>query len=85
MCMPIALDDFIFILFIEIYLFSVISGGYNIKTGPGCSIELMKFDMGGSAAVLGAAKAIGQIKPSGVEVSNLIFFVLMWCNENYPD
>ncbi|KAF9662745.1 hypothetical protein SADUNF_Sadunf18G0086200 [Salix dunnii] len=44
------------------------SGGYNIKTGPGCSIELMKFDMGGSAAVLGAAKAIGQVKPPGVEV-----------------
>lgn len=44
------------------------SGGYNIKTGPGCLIELMKFDMGGSAAVLGAAKAIGQIKPPGVEV-----------------
>ncbi|XP_052199222.1 leucine aminopeptidase 2, chloroplastic-like isoform X2 [Diospyros lotus] len=44
------------------------SGGYNIKTGPVCSIELMKFDMGGSAAVLGAAKAIGQIKPEGVEV-----------------
>ncbi|KAF6162488.1 hypothetical protein GIB67_026326 [Kingdonia uniflora] len=45
------------------------SGGYNIKTGPGCSIELMKFDMGGSAAVLGAAKAIGQIKPLGVEAT----------------
>ncbi|KVI11720.1 hypothetical protein Ccrd_009880 [Cynara cardunculus var. scolymus] len=45
------------------------SGGYNIKTGPGCSIELMKFDMGGSAAVLGAAKALGQIKPAGVEVT----------------
>ncbi|KAL9269994.1 Leucine aminopeptidase 1-like protein [Drosera capensis] len=45
------------------------SGGYNIKTGPGCSIELMKFDMGGSAAVLGAAKAISQIKPPGVEAS----------------
>ncbi|XP_027330939.1 leucine aminopeptidase 1-like [Abrus precatorius] len=44
------------------------SGGYNIKTGPGCSIELMKFDMGGSAAVLGTAKALGQIKPLGVEV-----------------
>lgn len=44
------------------------SGGYNIKTGPGSSIELMKFDMGGSAAVLGAAKALGQIKPAGVEV-----------------
>ncbi|XP_020091863.1 leucine aminopeptidase 2, chloroplastic-like [Ananas comosus] len=44
------------------------SGGYNIKTGPGCSIELMKFDMGGAAATFGAAKAIGQIKPPGVEV-----------------
>ncbi|OVA16550.1 Peptidase M17 [Macleaya cordata] len=42
------------------------SGGYNIKTGPGCSIELMKFDMGGSAAVLGAAKALGEIRPPGV-------------------
>lgn len=51
------------------HFFFVHSGGYNIKTGPGCSIELMKFDMGGSAAVLGAAKAIGQIKPPGVEVS----------------
>ncbi|XP_062004654.1 leucine aminopeptidase 2, chloroplastic-like isoform X2 [Rosa rugosa] len=48
------------------------SGGYNIKTGPGCSIELMKVDMGGSAAVLGAAKAIGQIKPSGVEVHFIV-------------
>ncbi|XP_021762174.1 leucine aminopeptidase 1-like [Chenopodium quinoa] len=48
------------------------SGGYNIKTGPGCSIELMKFDMGGSAAVLGAAKAIGQIKPAGVEVHFIV-------------
>ncbi|KAE9462579.1 hypothetical protein C3L33_05509, partial [Rhododendron williamsianum] len=47
----------------------VCSGGYNIKTGPGCLIELMKFDMGGSAAVLGAAKALGQIKPAGVEVN----------------
>ncbi|KAF5205420.1 Leucine aminopeptidase 2 protein, partial [Thalictrum thalictroides] len=48
------------------------SGGYNIKTGPGCSIELMKVDMGGSAAVLGAAKALGQIKPSGVEVHFIV-------------
>lgn len=48
------------------------SGGYNIKTGPGCSIELMKFDMGGAAAVLGAAKAIGQIKPAGVEVHFIV-------------
>jgi leucyl aminopeptidase len=28
----------------------------------------MKWDMGGSAAVFGAAKALGQIKPPGVEV-----------------
>ncbi|KAG8367591.1 hypothetical protein BUALT_Bualt16G0088200 [Buddleja alternifolia] len=48
------------------------SGGYNIKTGPGCSIELMKFDMGGSAAVLGAAKALAQIKPAGVEVHFIV-------------
>ncbi|KAK7411572.1 hypothetical protein VNO78_03007 [Psophocarpus tetragonolobus] len=48
------------------------SGGYNIKTGPGSLIELMKFDMGGSAAVFGAAKALGQIKPLGVEVHFIV-------------
>ncbi|KAK5825176.1 hypothetical protein PVK06_019982 [Gossypium arboreum] len=48
------------------------SGGYNIKTGPGCSIDVMKIDMGGSAAVLGAAKALGQIKPPGVEVHFIV-------------
>ncbi|KAK4479468.1 hypothetical protein RD792_014982 [Penstemon davidsonii] len=48
------------------------SGGYNIKTGAGCLIELMKFDMGGSAAVLGAAKALAQIKPLGVEVHFIV-------------
>lgn len=48
------------------------SGGYNIKAGPGSSIDLMKFDMGGSAAALGAAKAIGQIKPPGVEVHFIV-------------
>jgi leucyl aminopeptidase len=36
------------------------SGGYNIKTGPGSMIEKMKFDMGGAAAVLGAAKVGGD-------------------------
>lgn len=41
-------------------------------------IELMKFDMGGSAAVLGAAKALGQIKPDGVEV-NLFFLDAFQC------
>jgi len=44
------------------------SGGYNIKAVPIATIELMKWDMGGSAAVFGAAKALGQIKPPGVEV-----------------
>ncbi|KAG5516289.1 hypothetical protein RHGRI_037109 [Rhododendron griersonianum] len=47
-------------------------GGYNIKIGPGCSIELMKFDMGGLAAVLGAAKALGQIKPPGAVVHFIV-------------
>ena len=44
------------------------SGGYNLKAGAGSMIELMKFDMGGCAAVLGAAKAIGQLRPKNVEV-----------------
>ncbi|KAK1288230.1 hypothetical protein QJS10_CPB19g00703 [Acorus calamus] len=48
------------------------SGGYNIKTGAGCLIELMKFDMGGSAAAFGALKAIAQIKPPGVEVHFIV-------------
>eukprot|EP00884_Botryococcus_braunii_P010304 jgi/Botrbrau1/19275/Bobra.0073s0022.1 len=42
------------------------SGGYNLKVGG--MIEYMKFDMGGCAAVLGAAYALSQIKPPGVEV-----------------
>lgn len=42
------------------------SGGLNIK-GVGSGIETMKMDMGGGAATLGAAKAIGQMKPN-VEV-----------------
>jgi leucyl aminopeptidase len=42
------------------------SGGLNLKVS-GSGIETMKMDMGGGAATLGAAKAIGQIKPD-VEV-----------------
>ncbi|MBE9197880.1 MULTISPECIES: leucyl aminopeptidase [unclassified Nodularia (in: cyanobacteria)] len=42
------------------------SGGLNIK-GAGSGIEMMKIDMGGAGATLGAAKAIAQIKPD-VEV-----------------
>ena len=47
------------------------SGGYNLKVGAS-QIELMKFDMGGSAAVLGAAKAIGAIKPKDIEVHFIV-------------
>lgn len=44
------------------------SGGYNLKSGAGSMIELMKFDMGGCGAVLGCAKAISQLRPKNVEV-----------------
>ncbi|MCH9714543.1 MAG: leucyl aminopeptidase [Cyanobacteria bacterium] len=47
------------------------SGGYNLKTG-GSQIEMMKYDMGGSAAVLGAARAIAELKPEGVEVHVIV-------------
>ncbi|HEY9908614.1 MAG TPA: leucyl aminopeptidase [Thermosynechococcaceae cyanobacterium] len=43
------------------------SGGLNIKGGAGSGIEMMKTDMGGAGAMLGAAKAIAQLKPD-VEV-----------------
>ena len=49
------------------------TGGYNIKTAM---MELMKFDCGGSAAVLGAARAIAALKPSGVEAH----FVIAACS-----
>jgi len=52
------------------------TGGYNIKTGM---MELMKFDCGGSAAVLGAAKAIGSLEPEGVEVH----FIVAACEVGY--
>lgn len=42
------------------------SGGLNIK-GAGSGIEMMKIDMGGAAATLGVAKAIGHLRPD-VEV-----------------
>jgi leucyl aminopeptidase len=42
------------------------SGGLNIKVS-GSGIEMMKTDMGGAGATLGAAKAIAQLKPD-VEV-----------------
>lgn len=46
------------------------SGGLNIKTDSR-SIAMMKTDMGGAAAVLGAARAIGEIKPQ-VEVHIIV-------------
>lgn len=39
----------------------------------GGMIEYMKFDMGGSGAVLGAAKALSALKPEAVEVGPWIF------------
>jgi len=47
------------------------SGGYNLKTA-GSQIEMMKYDMGGSAAVLGAARAIAELRPAGVEVHVIV-------------
>ncbi|CDJ35385.1 cytosol aminopeptidase, putative [Eimeria mitis] len=43
------------------------SGGYNIKRAE-TSIEMMKFDMGGAAAVLGAARAVSLLQPAAVEI-----------------
>uniref|UniRef100_A0A1S3BUT9 Cytosol aminopeptidase domain-containing protein n=1 Tax=Cucumis melo TaxID=3656 RepID=A0A1S3BUT9_CUCME len=51
------------------------SGGYNLKAGSGSNIETMKNDMGGAGAIFGAAKAIAEIKPLGVE----IHFVVAAC------
>lgn len=48
------------------------SGGYNLKAGPGSMIEMMKFDMGGSAATLGAARSVGMLKPEGVEAHFIV-------------
>jgi leucyl aminopeptidase len=45
------------------------TGGYNIKTQM---MEMMKFDCGGAAAVLGAARAIGSLQPPGVEVHFIV-------------
>ncbi|KAL7577280.1 hypothetical protein ACA910_002024 [Epithemia clementina (nom. ined.)] len=45
------------------------TGGYNIKTQM---MVAMKFDCGGAAAALGAARAIGYWQPTGVEVHFLV-------------
>ncbi len=48
------------------------SGGLNLKTGIGSSIELMKTDMGGSAAALGAAKVVAHLQPTDIEVHFIV-------------
>jgi leucyl aminopeptidase len=56
------------------------SGGYNLKVGG--MIDMMKFDMGGAAAVLGAAQALTSLQPPGVQAralslqTQLLFFPL---------
>ncbi len=47
------------------------SGGYNLKVGA-AQIDLMKFDMGGSAAVIGAARSIGELSPLEVEIHFIV-------------
>eukprot|EP00457_Paulinella_chromatophora_P007054 gb/GEZN01007074.1/.p1 GENE.gb/GEZN01007074.1/~~gb/GEZN01007074.1/.p1 ORF type:complete len:467 (+),score=-23.22 gb/GEZN01007074.1/:211-1401(+) len=47
------------------------SGGYNLKVGAS-KIEMMKYDMGGSAAILGTARSIAELQPVGVEVHMII-------------
>lgn len=42
------------------------TGGYNLKVHGG--VEVMKCDMGGAAAVLGAARIIAELQPPGLEV-----------------
>ena len=52
------------------------SGGISIK--PGENMELMKYDMSGGATVLGAMRAIAQLKPS-IPVLGVVP-----CSENLP-
>ncbi len=53
------------------------SGGISLK--PGAGMDLMKADMSGAAAVLGAFKAISSLKPTSHIVG------LVPCTENMPD
>ena len=48
------------------------SGGYNLKPSVGGMIEKMKFDMGGAAAVLGAAKAIAELEIPDLDVDIIV-------------
>src|SRR6185312_6176076 len=52
------------------------SGGISLK--PGDNMELMKYDMTGGATVMGAMRAIAQIKPS-ISVLGVVP-----CSENLP-
>lgn len=52
------------------------SGGISLK--PGEHMELMKYDMTGGATVMGAMRAIGQLKPS------LSVLGVIPCTENLP-
>jgi leucyl aminopeptidase len=52
------------------------SGGISLK--PGAGMDMMKADMSGAAAVLGAFKAISSLKPSSHIVG------LVPCTENMP-
>jgi leucyl aminopeptidase len=52
------------------------SGGISLK--PGENMELMKYDMSGGATVMGAMRAIGQLKPA-IPVMGVIP-----CAENLP-
>lgn len=54
------------------------SGGLNIK--PGDYMRWMKSDKSGACAVLGIFKALGQLKPEGIEVHGVIAAA-----ENMPD
>lgn len=46
------------------------TGGYNLK--PGAGMLNMHCDMAGAAAVIGAAKAIGKLRPANVEVHFIV-------------
>jgi leucyl aminopeptidase len=47
------------------------SGGYNLKVA-GSQIDMMKYDMGGSAAVLGAMRSLAELRPAGIEVHMIV-------------
>lgn len=47
------------------------SGGYNLKVGA-AQIDMMKYDMGGGAAVLGAMQSLAELQPRGVEIHAIV-------------